>query len=212
MYQRGMFPYKTYAPTLYQFGSCLKSWAKRALDLIAHDKIIAVGCSVGGSCALEITALAESRVEALVLIGTKAAHNPDPEMHSCLVESVRSKGTESAWHEIWEPHFYNTTNERTFDKARGIAIKQQEAQLICGLSAFHTRPDRKDFVASLDIPIHVVSGDHDVLPGPKKSADLAALAPKGQLHTIPECGHYVPLEQPKYFNAILTEVIDAQKV
>jgi hypothetical protein len=45
-------------------------------------------------------------------------------------------------------------------------------------------------------------------PGP---IPQAASAQHGLLHVVPECGHYVPLEQPEYLNSILREVIDAQR-
>jgi pimeloyl-ACP methyl ester carboxylesterase len=45
------------------------------------------------------------------------------------------------------------------------------------------------------------------LPRPKASAAQADAAPRGSLHVIPECGHYVPLEQPEHLNSILRDVI-----
>ncbi len=77
-HQRGIKPELTYAPNLYPFGDSLGDWASGCLDLVKQQQIVVVGCSVGGSCALEILNRAPERIAATILIGTKARHDPDP--------------------------------------------------------------------------------------------------------------------------------------
>jgi pimeloyl-ACP methyl ester carboxylesterase len=76
--QMDLLPGATHAPTLYPFGDNIESWAVEALELAHGDCLIVVGCSAGGSCALEAAIAAPNRVAALVLIGTKTAHRADP--------------------------------------------------------------------------------------------------------------------------------------
>jgi hypothetical protein len=46
--------------------------------------------------------------------------------------------------------------------------------------------------------------------GASRSGIAQQLAdPRGRLHVIPACDHYVPLERPDIFNSILDEVIAA---
>lgn len=52
--QMDLVPDKTIAPTLYKFGDSIEEWAAKALQLAKSDRLIVVGCSVGGSCALEM--------------------------------------------------------------------------------------------------------------------------------------------------------------
>ncbi|WP_454010870.1 alpha/beta fold hydrolase [Aquamicrobium terrae] len=92
--QAKLLPEATYAPTLYSLGDCIEAWANEALKLTAGNRIIVVGCSVGGSCALEIATIAPERVAALVLVGTKANHRPDPEFHASALETLRNDGLE----------------------------------------------------------------------------------------------------------------------
>ncbi|MBD9490459.1 alpha/beta fold hydrolase [Ensifer sp. ENS11] len=80
--QMELLPGATYAPTLYSFGDRIESWAEKALALTTAQRLVVVGCSVGGSCALEVAALAPDRVPALVLIGTKAWRRLDPVYHA----------------------------------------------------------------------------------------------------------------------------------
>ena len=74
--QVAAFPTPSYAPTLYRHGGTMRDWAVAALDLVREERIIVVGCSVGGSVALEVARLAPERVAALVLVGTNARHLP----------------------------------------------------------------------------------------------------------------------------------------
>ena len=77
-----LLPGSSCAPTLYGFGTTVEAWAMAALRMAKGDRLIVVGCSVGGSCAIEVATAAPDRVAALVLIGTKAKHSPDPDLHA----------------------------------------------------------------------------------------------------------------------------------
>ena len=92
-----LLPDCTYAPDLYGLEDGVGAWASQVLRAVTSDRLIVVGCSVGGSCALEIAAAAPDRVAALVLIGTKAAHRPDPVLEASVLRTVREDGMERAW-------------------------------------------------------------------------------------------------------------------
>lgn len=205
--QAGLLPGATYNPTLYSLGDRIETWAIRALDLTRGKRLIVVGCSVGGSCALEIAAHAPDRVAALVLIGTKADHRPDPELHASALQTVRERGLETAWQSLWEPLFSDSVSSEVINEAKRIALLQSPDDVARGISAFHSRPSRSAVLASFPRTVIFVSGSDDVAPGPLTSARQADLAPHGHLRIVPDCGHYVPLERPEALNAILREVI-----
>src|SRR5256885_2575442 len=103
--QMELLPGSTYTPTLYPFGDSIQAWAAAALKLVKGDRLIVVGCSVGGSCALELAVVAPDRVAALVLIGTKAEHRPDPALHAYALEILQDDGMEEAWSIFLAPLF-----------------------------------------------------------------------------------------------------------
>jgi pimeloyl-ACP methyl ester carboxylesterase len=103
--QKQLLPGSTYTPTLYPFGDSIEAWAAAALKVAKGDRLVVVGCSVGGSCALELAVAAPERVAALVLIGTKAVHRPDPALHASALEMLQEKGLEEAWKVFWAPLF-----------------------------------------------------------------------------------------------------------
>jgi pimeloyl-ACP methyl ester carboxylesterase len=206
--QKHLLPGSSYTPTLYSFGDSIEEWAAAALKLAKGDRLVVVGCSVGGSCALEVAVAAPDRIAALVLIGTKAEHRPDPALHASALETLREKGLEEAWNVFWAPLFSRSANSRVIGDAKQIMLRQSPLDIARGVTVFHNRPSRGRFLLAFPCPVIVVTGADDVAPGPKMSKAQADSAQHGRLHIVPECGHYVPLEQPEYLNSILREVID----
>ena len=205
--QLDLLPARSYAPTLYEHGDTVEEWASAALNLVDGDQLIVVGCSVGGSCAIEVAVAAPDRVAALVLIGTKADHRPDAELQAAALQMLREHGVEKAWRTYWTPLFSPSADPRIVAEAKDIALSQSLEAITRGVTAFHTRPSRGGFLKTVRCPVIVVTGANDIAPGPITSAAQANAAPRGRLHVIPDCGHYVPLERPECRNAILRPVI-----
>jgi len=205
-----LLPGSSYAPTLYGLGDTVEGWATEVLSIARNDRLIVVGCSVGGSCAIEVAAAAPERVAALVLIGTKAKHSPDPDLQAAALDLIEREGIGRAWTQYWAPLFSKSTDEKVIEAARSAALCQQSKDIAGGVTAFHSRPSRDQFVSECRIPIVVVTGEDDVAPGLKLSAELAGSAERGGLHVIPSCGHYVPLEQPNALRVILNDVVKSQ--
>ncbi len=205
--QRDLLPGRTCAPDLYPFGDDLSDWAVGALSMTNSDRIVVVGCSVGGSCALEIARLAPHRVAALVLVGTKAAHRPDPQQYMSAIEMLHDGRLEIAWEAYWEPLFSSETPRSVVAAAKRNALRRPSSDIARGVTAFHTRQSRTDTLAAFTGPVIVVSGGDDPAPGIETSKQQVAQARSGTLRVIPGCGHYVPLENPDALNAILSDVL-----
>jgi pimeloyl-ACP methyl ester carboxylesterase len=203
--QVALFSDKSYAPTLYRAGTSLNDWAVSALAEVRQRRIVVVGCSVGGSCALEVARLAPERVAALVLIGTNARHRPDPEFHARAL-GILKDGVAAGWDAFWDPLFAEGNQDARRD-GRRLAMSHSAEDIARGTSVFHTRPDLEHVLAGFDGPVVYVTGDVDVAPGRQSSARQAGLAQNGRLEVIQGCGHYVPLEQPEAVNRILLDIV-----
>lgn len=204
--QTALFPGRSHAPTLYGLGNTLSDWAANALAEVREQRIIVVGCSVGGSCALEIARRAPDRVAALVLIGTNARHRPNPEFHARALRILGEGGVAAGWDEFWDP-FFADGNDDARSEGRRLAMSHSAEDIARGTTVFHTRPDLEHVLAAFDGPVAYVTGDVDVAPGLASSARQAGLTRNGRLHVIERCGHYVPLERAEALNGILAEIV-----
>ena len=100
--------------------------------------------------------------------------------------------------------FLHLLEEFVSQQARMIAMKQPAADLVCGTHVFHTRADATDVARSWTKPLLLIGGDQDPLATVTKLEALAASVPRAQLQIVRDCGHYVSLERPTEFNAILS--------
>lgn len=117
-----ILPKHTHAPSLYACGDRLTDWARKALENCISDKLIVVGNSVGGSCALEMAALAPERISALILVGAKAERRVDSKLQDECIELISQSGLEAAWDKYWAPLFAPTINPRVFANAKKLAL------------------------------------------------------------------------------------------
>ncbi|MEZ5245040.1 MAG: alpha/beta fold hydrolase [Acidimicrobiales bacterium] len=194
------------APSLFDLGDSIEEWAFGVLDAVGTEELIVVGCSVGGSCALEVAAAAPDQVAAIVLVGAKAEVNHDPVLRDEAIQMLETHGIEAAWHRYWLPLFAESTSSSVKDSARSWAMAHDVDSVVRGVRAFHDRRDLSSFAARWDRPLIGISGDRDVAPSPSKLRQLAT-GPNREFHLVAECGHYVNLEQPAAFDALLAEAI-----
>ncbi|THK34389.1 alpha/beta hydrolase [Ensifer sp. MPMI2T] len=209
--QMHLLPGSTHAPTLYSLGNSIEAWPAEALKSVRGNRLIVVGCWVGGSCALEIAALAPDRIAALVLIGTKARHGPEPALHVSVWNCLETRD--------WRPHgmpigvrcLLDRPAARVIGAAKATTLRQPPHDVAQGVTVFHRRPSREQVLMNLPRPIVIVTGEDDRAPGTETSSMQAAQARHGRLKVVRNCGHYVPLEQPEFLNAVLQEVIGEQQ-
>jgi pimeloyl-[acyl-carrier protein] methyl ester esterase len=206
--QMHLAPGATFAPDLYGLGNSVQDWAAAVLEQAGDEELVVVGCSVGGSCALEVAAQAPSRVAAVVLVEAKAAHRPDPAFRDEAVRVLLSEGMSGAWPRYWFPLFAPSSSPQVVGRARELAFAQDVGDVIRGVKAFHGRRDLAEFVRTWTKPLVVVSGDLGRPAPPSRGAMLAASAPSGEFHLVPRCGHYVNLEQPQAFDELLGRLIE----
>ena len=195
------------APTLYDEGDSLTQWAQAALRLIGNEPCIAIGCSVGGSCALELARLAPQQVAGLVLIGAKAGVRPEPALRDRAIQCVEQHGVDEAWTAFWRPIFGPHSSAALIESAWRLARSVGRSSLIHGLRALHDRADLSTFAAEWTKPLVGISGAYDRTPTPATVESLAT-GPNRQFHLVPDSGHYVNLEQPEAFHSLLVASIE----
>src|SRR5262245_48449715 len=201
--ERGLLPGAALTPSLYGLGTTLAEWAEGVCSLAGDEPLVVVGSSVGGSCALEVARAAPDQVEAVVLVGAKAGVRPDPALRDEAVRVLAEGGVAAGWRAYWRPLFGRDTPAEAIAEAERMALAQDVDDVVRGVRAFHDRRDLTAFAAAWPKPLVVVSGDQDRHPLPSTAAAIVGEAPDRRFHLVPSCGHYVNLERPTEFRALL---------
>jgi pimeloyl-ACP methyl ester carboxylesterase len=195
-----------FAPNLYRLGESIEEWASAVLDLAPPGPLVLVGNSVGGSCAIEVAVRAPERARLLVLIGTKAAHRPQPEYRDEIIDRLSTDGMDGAWPRYWEPLFAPEADPSSVERARSVAAAQPIEDIVRGVRVFHTRPDRASFLSDFDKPVVIVNGEHD---HPDRGLAIATGLRRSTHRVVEGAGHYLPLERP---NALIDIVAESVRV
>ncbi len=194
----------TDAPDLFARGASIEEWASSVLDQAGSEEFVVVGCSVGGSCALEVARQAPEQVAAIVLVGAKAEVRPEPALRDEAVCLLETEGMSAAWERYWLPLFGDETSAAVKESARDWAMEQDVSVVVNGVRAFHDRSDLSAFAAGWNKPLIGISGATDVAPAPAKLRALTQ-RPNRAFHVVANSGHYVNLEQPEVFDRLLSE-------
>jgi pimeloyl-ACP methyl ester carboxylesterase len=193
----------TQAPRLYGLGRTIDDWAGAVLEAYA-GRLILVGASMGGYCAVAAARLAPERVAGLVLAGSR----PDadsPERRARRAETIalaQERGAAGIWEAMHELLFTPETDPELVARVRRLALDRTGPELVGALEAIRDRADSTAAYRALGDRALTVIGDAD----PYVSVDDArGFDPDAVV--VPDCGHLVSLERPAAFGAVLEEAL-----
>lgn len=175
----------------------------------APPKFALVGFSMGGYVALEVMRLAPERVEKLALLATNA--RPDtPEQSAKRMERVANVEAGRFEEDIRQNgplafHKSHATDQALLDINRTMALEVGPEAFVRHIKAIIARRDQRALLPTISCPTLVVAGAGDQLMPAAVTDELAALIPGAGSVTLPESGHYFPLEQPERLNTALKE-------
>ena len=181
----------------------LGRWARRLLGL-AEGRLVVVGCSMGGYLAFELWRQAAERIAALALLDTRAT--PDtPEQREARDDSIRvlgEEGFEPFWSGLAPRLFARGVDDAVVEDARRLAADQPITALVAALETLRDRPDSRETLSTIDVPVLVAVGEEDRSTPPADSEAMVAALPNARFLRIGGAGHLAPLERP-------SEVADA---
>ena len=172
-------------PHLYGRGPSIDGWASQLLR--DYDgTLVAVGASMGGYCALALARRAPERVVGMVLVASRAGADTFDRrrQRDDQIAALRARGM--------------PPEVETDESAEDLAVAQE---------AMRNRMDLSGIAASFGGPLLVCIGDQDDIVSVDESRELASGALRGTLEVFPGAGHFVSVEQPDRFNAVLLEFL-----
>jgi pimeloyl-ACP methyl ester carboxylesterase len=177
--------YDPIAPLLYGRGPSIDDWAAQLLRDI-DGPLVAVGASMGGYCALALARRAPERIVGMVLVGSRAGADSFERRRSRQEQIADLRAGRLP--ELADP-----------DTPVEHLVETQEAM--------RDRLDLTGVVASFGGPVLVCVGTEDELVSVGEARELADRALDGRLEVFEGAGHFVAVDQPERFNAVLLEFV-----
>ncbi len=176
-----------------------------------------IGCSIGGSAAIDFTLEHPERVSKLVLVGAGIGGQPHDEKHDHLYAEV------TAAEESKDLHALNEAEMKLWLVGPGRATTHVDKRLRDLFLDMNGRSLQSDYksapmqrleppafgrLGEIGAPTLVIVGDHD-LPEIQETADLLVSKIRGARKAIiPDAAHLPNLEHPEKFNSLLLHFLN----
>lgn len=183
------------------------------IDRAGCERVVLVGCSLGGYLAMAFLRRYRDRVEALALVGTRADADDattrtqrlafadritDPALAPALTAAIATKllGAGTRRRQPW-------LLQHVEDVARSLPL----TDIAHAQRAIADREASYDVLAAFTGPTVVLVGAEDELVCVEDARRMAEALPTGHLLVVPDAGHLLPLEAPRTVDAILASLL-----
>ncbi|MFC3122475.1 alpha/beta fold hydrolase [Agaribacter flavus] len=194
--------------------STLQAMVDTLNNAINGRSCVLVGFSMGGMVAMHALRSRIPNCQGLVLLNSNS--HADLEGREAMRQAQINEAKQIGFQTLFENSFLPNYLFRETDNIRQ-QIWQMAKQL--GLSTFERqsavlaeRPDSLSLLASLDIPVLILAGEHDVLCAAEHQNVMAAAIKKSTLVFIHNAGHFAILEQSKLVTTELENWLNFNKL
>lgn len=173
----------------------------RMLDALEIEKAVIGGCSLGGYVSLEMLRIFPKRVEALILVDTKATADTDLQRANRLdlIEQLKSS---NSLHALLDGIEHRMLHESSLDDATVMKLFHDMLQniSISGVSklleAMSKRDDYFSVLKSSSVPVLSMRGESDVVSTNEDHQAIVQSSKKAVHIEIEAAGHLAPFEKP----------------
>jgi 3-oxoadipate enol-lactonase len=182
-------------------------------DELELDSFHLLGASMGGAIAQEIVLGWPDRVRTLTLAITFAGAGAyGRKLGRMMAADVQRRSWEEQIDQMmllcFSEDLYERTEQITFLRQQMLANPHpQKPEGFARQAEATGRHEARERLPSLDLPVHVIGAEHDILVPVWKSKELAELIPGAELTIIEGATHGVNLENAEEFNAAVLEFL-----
>ena len=174
-------------------------------DELGLDSFHLVGLSLGGAISQEIALAAPERVRTLTLCVTYPDSGPWGRQRAKVLSRVMSESSREERVELLMMLVYSDRllgNEAFVDASRQAMLGNphpQAPEAFARQIEAGSRFDARDRLGALDMPVHVIGAERDMMVPLRGSHELAELIPDAKL-TLIDAGHACNVEAVEEFN------------
>lgn len=184
------------------------------LDFLKLKKVNLIGLSMGGYIALRAINLFPERFKSVILSNTRADadSNEVKEKRFAQIAALTSGGHADFAQGTSMALFSEDFRKTNFDKPLNLKkyILSQSKIGLCGnIMAMASRQDANSFLAKINLPVLVITGDNDNVIPNKEGLKMKTLIPEAQIYQIKEAGHLSNIEQPVVFSKKVKEFFES---
>lgn len=217
--------YRVITPDLRGFGSSPLGDDAPSLDAMADDvaalldalgleDVTLGGLSLGGYVAMAFARRHARRINALVLLDTKATADADAARNNRerIAQTIEQEQSSRVLHDDVLPGLTGpTTKAQRPEVVAALAALIDDAphaSVAWTQRAMATRPDSVPTLEDVEQPTLIVVGDEDALAPLSEAEIMLDALPEAELAVIPGCGHLSAMERPGDVTAILRDFLD----
>jgi 3-oxoadipate enol-lactonase len=178
------------------------------LDRLGIEKAVLCGLSMGGYITLRTVERSPERVKGIILCNTRSESdsNEAKTRRSNTIKTVKTRGVEEFAEDFVKSIFSKVTVQsrpEIVEKIKRIILKTSPLG-ICGTQlALSSRTDSTPMLISINVPVLILVGEHDILTPPSAAQALHEKIAGSELHVIPGAAHMSNLENTEMFNALV---------
>ncbi len=187
----------------------------RAVLSAAPPRFALAGLSMGGIVAMAVMAAAPERVTRLALLDTNArAETPRvAARRGPQIARVADGGLRAVMRDEMKPHYLGAIagpgRDAILATCMDMALDAGPVVFAAQSRALMARPDYRDVLRSVSVPVLVLCGARDTLCPPSNHVEMTGLMPHATLRVLPGAGHLPVLERPDAVNAALSDWLAA---
>jgi pimeloyl-ACP methyl ester carboxylesterase len=182
------------------------------LDHLGIERAVVGGVSMGGQITMEFQLRHPERLRALVLSDTSApAETAEGRLfRNRLADRLLAEGMDGYAHEVIGKMLadYNVTAmPDVAARVLEMMCATDPRGAAAALRGRAERPDYRDVLAGVEVPVLIVVGADDVYTPVAEAEAIRRLVPHATLAVIEKAGHLPGAEQPDRFNAVLLDFL-----
>ncbi|MFJ6698218.1 alpha/beta fold hydrolase [Streptomyces sp. NPDC091272] len=187
------------------------------LDPLGVPGAVIGGVSMGGQIAMEFHRRHPQRVRALVLSDTSAPAETaeGKDVRNRLADRLLAEGMAGYADEVIDKMLapYNVTSQPVLaEQVLTMMCTTDPRGAAAALRGRAERPDYRDSLPAVTVPVLVVVGADDVFTPLPAAEEIQGLVPHAVLTVIENAGHLPSAEQPARFNEALLEFLRMAEV